>query len=167
MNKQIEALKMAVEALDALEYHDNLIEYDAYRIDKDFDLDNVRNACNDALAEAEKQEPVAWMRRKYDSGTNPVAVEWDYSDIQIFKHDIPLYTHPNQELLNEYWEMGYNQCLETNKKFPIPATWQSLSDDEIWDVIEGLGERPSYQETARAIEQALKEKNYEQSDKPV
>ena len=177
MNKQIEALKIHAEKYGLTLEQFRMMCEGAYKVYEGQGLNSVdyalareaylagfTHACKEALAEAEKQEPVAWMRRKYDSGTNPVAVEWDYSDIQIFKHDIPLYTHPNQELLNEYWEMGYNQCLETNKKFPIPATWQSLSDDEILNIYEDMHRKPrkdGYEwDYARAIEQALKEKNH-------
>ena len=125
MNKQIEALKMAVEALYALEYHDNLIEYDAYRVDKDFDLDKVRNACNDALAEAEKQEPVAWMS-KMGSFT---AIAETKKQLPKGSEPIPLYTHP--------------------------ATWQSLSDDEI----ELLALDNDVVSVISQVEAKLKEKN--------
>jgi len=50
MNKQTEeALLLAIEVIDAMEYHEDLIEYDAWRLEKDIDLDKVRNACKAAL----------------------------------------------------------------------------------------------------------------------
>ena len=49
MSKQIEALKMAIEWMK-----------DEPNLDYQFYLDTME-ACKEALAEAEKQEPVAWM----------------------------------------------------------------------------------------------------------
>ena len=119
MNKQIEALKMAIYSFEKLMVFD--------------DLRAEIQICKEALAEAEKQEPVAWMNDKTPSGIFARHKE----GANNFGCDIPLYTHP--------------------------ATWKSLSDDEIlklynechiYDYKMGLC-------FARAIEQALKEKNHE------
>ena len=151
MNKQIEALKMAIEAM--------LKEPQSM---EDFEFkEKALNACKESLAEAESEsssQPVAWTDLEGNFTISPNEKFW---------YPFPLYTHPNQRLLNEYWEMGYNQCLETNKKFPIPATWQSLSDDEITRIKDEayVGNEDGgmkffdYNRFARAIEQALKELN--------
>jgi hypothetical protein len=114
MNKQIEALKMAIEVLSQDEGW--------------FDPSKAINACKEALAEAENPELVA--------------VQYLYKADKDNPEMIPLYTHP--------------------------AIWQSLSDDEI-EYLECLKAPPvhpdfinddSWYEFARAIEQALKEKNH-------
>lgn len=56
MNKQIEALKMAIEALEG--------------IDECYWEHTVLQACKEALAEAEKQEPVAFNGKDYMEGFN-------------------------------------------------------------------------------------------------
>ena len=79
----------------------------------------------------EKQEPVAWMSENAMNVTRfkDIAQHW----INNGGKAIPLYTHP--------------------------ATWQSLSDDEI-DNIWSMNFEFGFRACARAIEQALKEKNY-------
>jgi hypothetical protein len=152
MNKQIEALKMAIEALDnACMKIEKWTKGGKWNAGKD-----ALAKCKEALAEAEKQGPVAWMS-KMGSFT---AIAETKKQLPKGSEPIPLYTHPNQELLNEYWEMGYNQCLETNKKFPIPATWQSLSDEEIWENHDKTDSDNWVIDFARANEKTLKEKNY-------
>ena len=44
-----DALKLAMILIDAMEYHEDLVEYDAWLLSKDVDLDKVRNACKAAL----------------------------------------------------------------------------------------------------------------------
>jgi hypothetical protein len=116
MSKQIEALKMAVELMERFLEHDGISSSDYI---------DVLEACKEALKEAEKQEPVAYIKEVGEHGI----IDFAYIDEDVA---YPVYTHP--------------------------ATWQSLSDDEIediwnrnWDV--------GYKACARAIEQALKEKN--------
>lgn len=119
-NKTIEALKMAIEWIEA--------DW------KPTNKEAVLKACKEALAEAEKQEPAAWMNDKTPSGIFARHKE----GANNFGCDIPLYTHP--------------------------ATWQSLSDDEILKLF-----KPKFEceiedfeliDFSRAIEQALKEKNH-------
>ena len=125
MNKQIEALKMAVREMSvyAMQHaNDWLIE--------DVDLLKAINACKEALAEAESEsssQPVAWLST----------------------------------------ESKANEIIKTH-----PATWQSLSDDEIKQCATKLGYMWTPEkyltfamdtilmQFARAIEQALKEKNH-------
>ncbi len=110
MNKQIEALKMAIEALESIEL---LCDDKRWYL-----IGSARKACKEALAEAEKQEPVAWLST----------------------------------------ESKANEIIKTH-----PATWQSLSDDEIneiWVKSFGSSEIVHNLDFARAIEKALKEKNH-------
>jgi len=96
----------------------------------------VLNACKKAL-EQPAQEPVAWT----DEYKN--FLEWDKEslcDKAVCKeHEaIPLYTHPHQ--------------------------WQGLTDDEIQNILTPIvlldnADSVTDYEIARAIEQALKEKN--------
>lgn len=102
MNKQTEALKMAIEWKNSNKYT----------------AEQVIEACKEALEEAENPELVAVQ---YLYRTDP-----DNPEI------IPLYTHP--------------------------ATWHSLSDDEI-DNIWSMNFEFGFRACARAIEQALKELN--------
>lgn len=116
MNKQIKALKMAIEALEegfgTLECEGML----PHRYQETI------QACKEALAEAENPELVA--------------VQYLYKFDKDNPEMIPLYTHP--------------------------ATWHSLSDDEIdeiWVKSFGSSEIVHNLDFARAIEQALKELN--------
>ena len=139
MNKQIEALKMAIEALEegfgTLEC-EGMLPHRYQETTQD---------CKEALAEAalnkmaenareldldydERQAPVAWMEMKEDAGYTEITV-WQEP---ISENSIPLYNYP--------------------------ATWQSLSDDEI-DNIWSMNFEFGFRACARAIEQALKELN--------
>ena len=85
---------------------------------------------------AEKQEPVAWMNINGDIVSNVHKEEgnkFSVQEIPFSTYTTPLYTHP--------------------------ATWQSLSDDEI-DNIWSMNFEFGFRACARAIEQALKEKNH-------
>lgn len=75
-----EALKLA---LEALEQHGTpfLHHEDAYS--------NSLNALRQAIADAEKQEPVAWMREDEDCTD---CIVWEQTE----EHTIPLYTSPPQ-----------------------------------------------------------------------
>lgn len=112
MNKQTEALEMAIEALENAK--DGIWSSDS---------DIAIKACKEALAEVENPELVAVQYLYRADPDNPEM--------------IPLYTHP--------------------------ATWQSLSDDNILKLF-----KPKFEceiedfelvDFARAIEQALKDKN--------
>ncbi len=126
MNKQIEALKMAIEALESIEL---LCDDKRWYL-----IGSARKYCKEALAEAEKHEPVAWMYER----ENGAAILEFYGDLD-FKgmKAIPLYTHP--------------------------ATWQSLSDEEKWNLINNSDIPADYDHEvlaiAHAIDAKLKEKN--------
>jgi hypothetical protein len=128
MNKQIEALKLVIDFLN----REGFIE--------EHEIQNVIETCKEALAEAEKQEPVAYA--DYERGTCYLI------GTPIPKDEIanPLYTHPAQPLSDD----EINKLLS---KF-----------------VECLGASHGIQENgipednavkfARAIEQTLKEKNH-------
>ena len=58
MNKQIEALKMAVEGLEIA--FDLAFKEDVASPIDEYHFESALITCKEALAEAEKQEPVAW-----------------------------------------------------------------------------------------------------------
>ena len=116
MNKQIEALKMAIEFI---ERH---VEADEY--------DWLIQACKEALAEAEKQEPVAWME--------------EYQSCKV---------NGDERLCHSDKVFRLVQLLASQSK-----EWQSLSNDEI-DNIWNMNFEFGFRACARAIEQALKELN--------
>lgn len=117
MNEQIEALKMAIAEIEGWIDH-------AYGYSPENCADNKAiQACKKALAQAEKQEPVAWIKDVDDKGIIDFAMITEESAYPVYRH---------------------------------PATWQSLSDDEIQalaldnDVISVISQ----------VQQALKEKNH-------
>ena len=114
MNKQIEALKIAIEYLMVCH---SMMATNEYSDDFYTNIQNAIDFGKEALADAENPELVA--------------VQYLYKFDKDNPEMIPLYTHP--------------------------ATWQSLSDDEIFEL--SIREFTKY-EFARAIEQALKEKNH-------
>ena len=87
------------------------------------------NACEEAL-EQPAQEPVAWM--------NDIAFSMDKELLGTRSRIVPLYTHP-------------------------APSWQGLSDDEILEIDKSIDPKIIIGKGktlfARAIEQALKEKN--------
>lgn len=134
MNKQIEALKIAIYSFEKLMVFDNLIA--------------EIQICKEALAEADKQEPVAWVSEVTLENIEWVRKQDTDNCLEIFcccdkwdDNNVPLYTHP--------------------------ATWQSLSDDEkksiqnnSWIINSDGSKEFNTFVFARAIEQALKEKNH-------
>ena len=166
-----EALKLVMDALDDLLYWDNgKPEYDEAR--------KALQVGKQALAQPE-QEPVAWM----DADGNVS----DNNDHKCFP--IPLYTTPPQRTEQEPFEDlatelfvvaqtspaddGFSDTIERIESWlrehfstPPQRTWVGLTDDEIDRVTDaqwGKGvNKPIYaahRAYARAIEQALKEKN--------
>ena len=93
-------------------------------------------ACKEAL-EQPAQEPVAWYWDNFRDGKPHADVKRGSPKLDgIFGTPIPLYTHPHQ--------------------------WQGLTDDEIQNIMWpkfGCDASEEDIEFARAIEQALKEKN--------
>ena len=169
MTKQTEALKMAIEYLTNIQ-----LDYKGHELRKackealeqedyekrglEFENENFKKELDAAMTMLNKQpaqEPVAWMN---DDGL-----------MGLYKHSdtsIPLYTHPapswqgldeyptKQEILDSIFDAVY----QSHK------SWVGLSDDEIQEELKKMWDKgliPSYSIVAfaRAIEQALKEKN--------
>ena len=129
MSKQIEALKMAIEALESIEL---LCDDKRWYL-----IGNARKSCKEALAEAEKQEPVAWME--------------EYQSCKV---------NGDERLCHSDKVFRLVQVLASQLD-----EWQSLSDDEIAIVIKttfpvNVGVTNVDLKFARAIEAKLKEKNH-------
>ena len=93
-------------------------------------MTTLREAAQQALEEQEQAEPVAWMVYTLDGKS--VCVTDNPADFAEGHRALPLYTHPPRR------------------------EWQSLTDEERAKIIE-YGS--TLADIARAIEQALKEKN--------
>ena len=148
MNKQIEALKMAIEALEG--------------IDECYWEHTVLQACKEALAEAESEsssQPVAFNGKEYMEGFNAGKM---FAELEHTAQKPVAYIKE----VGEYGIIDFAH-LDEDGAYPVythPATWQSLSDDEIAEVIKKAfpvvgGITNVDLKFARAIEQALKEKN--------
>ena len=96
----IKAMKQALEAL----------EYDT-RLETEYGINSAITILRQAIAEAEKQEPVAWRyqdaRGHYRYVTHRPDVAWAPNDIL---KPIPLYTHPPKR------------------------EWVGLTDEQIWEL---------------------------------
>jgi len=139
---------------------------------------------NQAIAELEIQEPVAWA----DMGTRDVDNDAGLSWTTGHFHTTPLYTHPPQRTEQEQplppVEIGVDVTADSasvvafyrrpnavmemfySQFHPAPQrTWVGLTDEEIIDVIHPLvvadlsDEQTDY-EIAKAIEAKLKQKNH-------
>lgn len=133
MNKQIEALKMAIKILSQDEGW--------------FDPSEAIKACKEALAEAEKREPVAWNEEEFN------AIAYAYRSCP--SHEIKMISERYKDLVDYVLSITH------------PTTWHSLSDDEMkiiqdnsWIIhADGSKEFNTFV-FARAIESKLKEKNH-------
>ena len=144
----IEAMKQALSALEELmptgpataELRTNsinalrqAIEQAEQQTHTDHPMRHWDRTCPACVAEAEKQEPVAWMT----NSEQDVTAEFLFSHVQTPMHKIPLYTTPpKREWVGLTAEEIYN-C------------WQSAVDEN------GFTKRKVYD----AIEAKLKEKN--------
>jgi hypothetical protein len=149
------ALEMAIEALEGAEIVLGIMGNQEKKVDV---YSEAINACKEALAQAEKQEiGEAEIRQMLKE------IEWCHQELEKIE---------KQEPVAIVMEDSYGYGASLYKRLPLgtklythPATWQSLSDDEIVWLCP-----PFYDEDnlianefgfARAIEQALKEKNHE------
>ena len=106
------------------------------------------------------QEPVAWVK------DNLICPENNYETTRTEEHPkdlgwTPLYSHPAPQPAQEPVSDHEQYMTEARKAFGIAPSWQGLSDDEL-DALNGSPmalEHSSLYKFARAIEQALKEKN--------
>ena len=151
MNKQTEALKMAIEVLE----HGSNLE-----LVKVADIRKALKACKEALesqeqkpfnygtlipsgtsthknigvVKSQEQEPVAWYWDNFRDGKPHADVKRGSPKLDgIFGTPIPLYIHPHQ--------------------------WQGLTDDEIEKVFESIETSTTHRKIYCAIEAKLKEKN--------
>lgn len=156
MNKQIKALKMAIKIMEATQLGEL-----AQGLSPSILLDDAINACKEALAEADKQKPVASQMSEPNKMVMLQPNGIVYENKENSWHFIGRMVKDVDALCDEYYNRG--------KRCAHPATWQSLSDDEITDMHHEFVEFDSVNNetifdpvgVARAIEQALKEKNYE------
>lgn len=121
-----------------------------------------------AWIEQPAQEPVAWLYKRENSSGGWYVVtnydkEHDNGNRNIECYDIPLYTHPCalarkappcQECENLKHDLeGY---MEANKAL-INREWVGLSGEELENIKDEV--KSGWYDFARAIEQALKDKN--------
>ena len=90
--------------------------------------------CGRCCLQQTEQEPVAWASSlDFDDDDQEIIPAKDKGKLGTSNCDIPLYT--------------------------VPKQWQRLTDEEVSDVIDNVLEGGGWLDVARAIEQALKEKN--------
>jgi hypothetical protein len=133
----IETMKLALECMEAA------IKAGDWKVDGACDPDYVFVCLRAAIEQAEKQEPVAWM---YEFGTDNAdavhEVRW-YPNVHwkkptgLVRNVVPLYTAPPQREWQELTDTFYEQLAE---KHVTNCYFDTLT-------------------YAKAIEQALKEKN--------
>ena len=98
-----------------------------------------------------EQEPVAWASSlDFDDDDQEIIPAKDKGKLGTSNCDIPLYTAPKHNYVIDCPRCGHC-CAE--------RTWVGLTDEEVSDVIDGVLEGGGWLDVARAIEQALKEKN--------
>lgn len=138
MTTQIEALKMAIDTFNLM-----LDDYAFDNCDTD-KIDKAINTCKEAL-QSQEQEPVAWWNGEYASCL--FAFNRDTPGIGLKNPKaVPLYTHPK-----EWQELSDDKISELSFKYV---------DYDLFDEGEyGMQCSVYVEEFARAIEQALKEKN--------
>jgi len=145
-----EALKMAVDVLQNYAQADSPVWRKAL------------NACKEAL-EQPAQEPLGWLPATYKYNLMSNDDEYPIGMVYHSKRDeddVAVYTHPHQceECKNLKHDLeGY---MNANKQL-INKEWQGLTDDEIvkaFNLCDWMNEPIT--EFARAIQQALKDKNY-------
>ena len=162
MNRQTEALKLALEALGAFE-KDKRVDYRAWDESK---ASEAITAIREALAEqpAQQTEPCGW-RMKHNG-------EWAYSfteDAWDFIRRVPKaqQQEPVAVYVGETWcgsvvRLYEDLPLETPLYTSPPAQpikpWMGLSDEEI-NACDPQEECWNLPEVARSIEAKLKEKN--------
>ena len=130
------ALKKAIEALELINEH-------AFRCGL---AKEAINACKEAL-KSQEQEPVAWMKSALDNARD-VCKYLDHEMIKEAKAHTKFFWNDIEK-------------IKEPDTHPAPA-WQGLSDDERHEVIVkyvAVDCTCDPYEFARAIEQALKEKN--------
>jgi hypothetical protein len=161
MNKTTEALKMAIDWFERPqydEYMNDVLDACKEALDTKQVCKNDAPACpecggNGAGGEHEEdcsklqptQEPVAYSNKdEMQELKDGMAICYMYAE-PLDYDCIPLYTHPHQD--------GTSPSGARDKEFV------TLTDDEIWKIHDTIDSDNWAVEFARAIEQALKEKN--------
>jgi hypothetical protein len=144
MNKKDEALKMAIEALLYGTDHTNAVK-----------------ACKEAL-EQPAQEPVAW-EDKEDEWSEAIAASHPLQTKSFVEYEAAMKMVGNRKSKGALVDLVCYLLQHFNAD-THPHQWQGLSDDEI-DKIANLHleydmDLSKMDDFARAIEQALKEKNH-------
>ena len=154
-----EAMKLALEALET--------EADIYRDNDPIDgePDHIWEAIKSlrqAIAEAEKQEPVAWMVELSDGNQFVYDKRMlKYLDPDVHATCKPLYTHPQPKA--EQTSCYCPNCEALSKKLAEQKPkreWVGLTDKERDDALFPYDRDSSYEDIAKAIEAKLKEKNW-------
>jgi hypothetical protein len=145
----ISAMKQALEALEEIHRTGDTQAFDLCY------APNVIPALRQAIAEAEKQEPLVWMNK--------------YGHVASFKNDeytAPLYTAPVHA--SDISQERVDETAKSEHEFECPRCghcckeWVGLTDQEIYDIREDHTYNDEEFEPypfARAIETRLKEKN--------
>jgi hypothetical protein len=145
----IEAMKQALAKFESLWE----IGIDAvYRVELLPEIQALRQA----IEEAEKQEPVAWMvRDSIDGSWYPCAFENPAGAIK--GESKPLYAVPQQAEKQELVDIHCPSCLHSFVVMPVAKReWVGLNWDDIPDVFVG---DIAFMQGARWAEAKLKEKN--------
>ena len=165
MNKQTEALKMAIEVLE----HGSNLE-----LVKVADIRKALKACKEAL-EQPAQEPVGYTT-KFDLETACQGNTLLWFANKNGKYNVALYTHPAPQPAQEPVAWTNTDELEELKNdmttcymyktpygdekdvalYTHPHQWQGLTDDEVNELHK---QHSLYKPTIRKIEEILKEKN--------
>ena len=141
-DKTTEALKLAEEALYA-ELESDTYEEFAEAAEK---CHKALAAIREALAEQDKQEPVAWRVRGYSQFKTGNPAPWRYVD----GADKPTVNKPD--------------CCDFEPLYAAPVRTKDLTDDEIWSKgsqvrLTGGGIKKGLIDFARAVIAADREKN--------
>ena len=135
----IEAMKLALEALD--------LSHPRFGIGTAKHI-SATAALRQAIAETEKQEPVAL--RKGECWPEEVMRQWDYWRKEI--------ANGHKGSAPRDWFEGLSE-LKLIDTTPQQRTWVGLTADEIWTVLQFRGYNTDNIEIAKALEAKLKEKN--------
>jgi hypothetical protein len=111
--------------------------------------------CACAALAQQGQEPVAWTDRELELIDGMIEVQ--------LHHAAQCDGIANRTMAEKQksWDMERVALLQKIKSNPPRREWRSLSEEEIQSIHDTYHKRMGRQEFARAIEQALKEKNHE------
>ncbi len=148
----IEAMKQALEAFEALQSHGDIAIL--VTPEREFNFARISKELRQAIAEAEKQEPVAWRETHGKVIKALASIVNVHTPDKLFDLDaIP--RDPVMVLVQDI-----KAALDKYKPPQPKRQWVGLTDEEIDDLAEFHGlDFMSYAPFTRAIEDKLKEKN--------